>query len=372
MNLLLAATFCAVALTSAPQFHEDHVFPPEKVHNHSATLVETPEGNLLVAWFHGRGEKTDDTLILLGARKEKGAAQWSRPFLLADNPGLPDQNPVLFIDPEGRLYLWWISSLANTRETFLLQYRTATDYEGPGAPKWDWNGNILEQPIGLADAMATMAAVTETLRFYPAVMKVPVRQPLVLAKALSSLAVVSGNRVSLGAGLSPWKEDFTFNGVDFDNRGKLFDECLEIIRAAMSGDYFEYQSDNFSIGRCKLSPSPTAPVPLLIGGHAKPALRRAARLGDGWVSANSDYDTLKELLQTLAEFRREYGTDERTRFEIHAFDVTARSLDDYKRLEALGVTDICVNPWNPYDPEITLGKKLAGIEAFAQGIISRY
>lgn len=221
-------------------------------------------------------------------------------------------------------------------------------------------------------AMATMAAVTETLRFYPAVMKVPVRQPLVLAKALSSLAVVSGNRVSLGAGLSPWKEDFTFNGVNFDNRGKLFDECLEIIRAAMSGDYFEYQSDNFSIGRCKLSPSPTAPVPLLIGGHAKPALRRAARLGDGWVSANSDYDTLKELLQTLAEFRREYGTDERTRFEIHAFDVTARSLDDYKRLEALGVTDICVNPWNPYDPEITLGKKLAGIEAFAQGIISRY
>lgn len=221
-------------------------------------------------------------------------------------------------------------------------------------------------------AMATMAAVTETLRFYPAVMKVPVRQPLVLAKALSSLAVVSGNRVSLGAGLSPWKEDFTFNEVDFDNRGQIFDECLEIIRAAMSGDYFEYQSDNFSIGRCKLSPSPTAPVPLLIGGHAKPALRRAARLGDGWVSANSDYDTLKELLQTLAEFRREYGTDERTRFEIHAFDVTARSLDDYKRLEALGVTDICVNPWNPYDPEITLGKKLAGIEAFAQGIISRY
>lgn len=221
-------------------------------------------------------------------------------------------------------------------------------------------------------AMATMAAVTETLRFYPAVMKVPVRQPLVLAKALSSLAVVSGNRVSLGAGLSPWKEDFTFNGVDFDNRGKVFDECLEIIRAAMSGDYFEYQSEHFSIGRCKLSPSPTAPVPLLIGGHAKPALRRAARLGDGWVSANSDYDTLKELLQTLAEFRREYGTDERTRFEIHAFDVTARSLDDYKRLEALGVTDICVNPWNPYDPEITLGKKLAGIEAFAQGIISRY
>lgn len=221
-------------------------------------------------------------------------------------------------------------------------------------------------------AMAGMAAVTQTLRFYPAVMKVPVRQPLVLAKALSSLAVVSGNRVSLGAGLSPWKEDFTFNGVDFDKRGKLFDECLEIIRAAMTGDYFEYQSDNFAIGRCKLSPTPSGNVPILIGGHAKPALRRAARLGDGWVSANSDYDTLKDLLGTLAEFRQEFATDERTDFEVHAFDVTARGPEDYQRLVDLGVTDICVNPWNPYDPDITLEKKLAGIEGFAKVIIERF
>lgn len=221
-------------------------------------------------------------------------------------------------------------------------------------------------------AMATMAAVTKTLRFYPAVMKVPVRQPLVLAKALSSLAVVTGNRVSLGAGLSPWKEDFTFNGVDFDGRGKLFDECLEIIRAAMSGGYFEHQSDNFSIGRCKLSPVPTETVPILVGGHAKPALRRAARLGDGWVSANTDYETLQSLLSTLSELRQEYGTDDRTNFQVHAFDVTARSIDDYKRLEALGVTHACVNPWNPYDPDITSDKKLAAIEGFAKAIIENY
>jgi probable F420-dependent oxidoreductase len=221
-------------------------------------------------------------------------------------------------------------------------------------------------------AIATMAAVTKKLRFYPAVMKVPVRQPLVLAKALSSLAVVSDNRVSLGAGLSPWKEDFTFNGVDFDGRGKLFDECLEIIRAAMSGNYFEHQSDNFAIGRCKLSPAPSKNVPFLIGGHAKPALRRAARIGDGWVSANTDYETLQGLLSELAEMRREYGTDERTNFEIHAFDVYARSIDDYRQLEQLGVTDICVTPWNPYDPGINRDKKLAAIESFAKVIIENY
>ncbi len=161
MHLFLAGALCAMAFTAAPQFYEEHVFPPEKVHNHSSTIVETPNGNLLVAWFHGRGEKTDDTLILLGARKEKGSSQWSRPFLLADNPGLPDQNPVLFIDPQGKLYLWWISSLANTRESFLLQYRTSMDYEGPGVPEWDWNGTILEQPIDLAGTMEKMAAGVE-------------------------------------------------------------------------------------------------------------------------------------------------------------------------------------------------------------------
>src|SRR5713226_289261 len=59
-------------------------------------------------------------------------------------------------------------------------------------------------------AIAWMAAVTKTLRFYPAVMKVPVRQPLVLAKALSSLAVISGNRVSHGAGWGRWREDFIY------------------------------------------------------------------------------------------------------------------------------------------------------------------
>ena len=221
-------------------------------------------------------------------------------------------------------------------------------------------------------AMTAMATVTSTLRFYPAVLKVPVRQPLLLAKSLSSLAVMSNNRISLGAGLSPWKEDFTFNGVDFDKRGKLLDECIDIIRSALGGDYFEFESENYSIGRCKMSPAPSAPVPILIGGHAKPALRRAARAGDGWVSANSDYDSLKEIIATLQGFRQEYGTADNAGFEIHAFDVTARSLDDYRRLAELGVTDICVNPWNPYDPSVDRGTKLAKIEGFAERIISNF
>ena len=216
-------------------------------------------------------------------------------------------------------------------------------------------------------AIAGMAAVTQRIRFYPGVLKVPVRQPLVLAKALGSVAVMSGNRVSLGAGLSPWKEDFSYNGVEFEQRGKLMDECLEIIRAALSGDYFSYHSSNFDIGEVKLSPSPSQPVPILIGGHARPALRRAARLGDGWISANSDHETLRALIAQLDEFRRQYP--QRTEFEIHALDSNLRSLDDCKRLAELGVTDICVTPWNPYKSDLSLQDKLDAIDRFASEII---
>ncbi len=188
-------------------------------------------------------------------------------------------------------------------------------------------------------AMTWMAAVTKTLRFFCAVMKIPVRQPLILAKGLSSLAVVSGNRVSLGAGLSPWREDFSYNGMNFDKRGVLMDECIEIIRGALRGEYFEFHSENYDIGPMKLNPVPDKPVPVLIGGHSKPALRRTARIGDGWISANVDTNELKALIGQLNALRAQYGTLDKPDFEIHAMDVGASAPDDYKRLADLGVTD---------------------------------
>jgi probable F420-dependent oxidoreductase len=189
-------------------------------------------------------------------------------------------------------------------------------------------------------AMSWMAAVTKTLRFYPAVMKVPVRQPLVLAKALSSLSVISGNRVSLGAGLSPWREDFSYNGLDFEKRGTLMDECIAIIRGAMSGRYFEFHSQNHDIGPIKLNPVPDRPVPILYGGHSKAALARAARLCDGWISANADTDALKAMIGQLNALRERYGTLNRPDYEIHVMDVTASTADDYRRLADLGATDM--------------------------------
>jgi probable F420-dependent oxidoreductase len=219
-------------------------------------------------------------------------------------------------------------------------------------------------------SMSWMAAVTSRIRFYPSVMKVPTRQPLVLAKALSSLAVMSGERILLGAGLSPWKEDFTFNGVDFAKRGRLMDECIAILRGAMTGKYFEYHSENYDFGLMKMFPVPSRPVPILIGGHSKPALTRAARLGDGWIAANTDFETLKSLLRQLQELRQAHGTHGRTDFEIHGFDVAAQTPADFKRLGELGVTDACVAPWG-FDPSTPLPAQLDGLRRFGDSVISR-
>lgn len=219
-------------------------------------------------------------------------------------------------------------------------------------------------------AIAGMAAVTSRIRFYPGVLKVPVRQPLLLAKSIASLAVMSGNRYALGAGISPWEEDFVYNGVPFEDRGTRMDECIEIIRGALTGDFFEFHGKHYDFGPMKMCPVPNQPVPILIGGHAKPALARAARIGDGWISANTDLDTLKSLIGQLDALRGEFGTRNKADFEIHAFDANARTPDDFKRLRDIGVTDICASAWNVYDASADRKQKLDGIVRFADEIIA--
>ncbi len=220
-------------------------------------------------------------------------------------------------------------------------------------------------------ALSGIAAVTSKLRLVPGVLKVPVRQPLILAKSVNSLAVVSNNRLVLGAGLSPWKEDFTYNGANYDKRGKLFDECIAIIRGAMRGEYFEYHSDNYDFGPMKMCPVPSQPVPFIIGGHARPALARAARIGDGWMSANTDFADLKRMIEELNALRTEYGTQNREDFQIFGNDMNARSVDDYRRVADLGVTDICAMPWNVYDATDNLQLKLDGLRHFADTVIAK-
>lgn len=254
-----------------------------------------------------------------------------------------------------------------------LFFPKETESEYPYADTQKVRQAIGQEPfIDPIVAMSWMAAVTQRVRFYPAVLKVPVRQPLVLAKALGSLAVMSGNRIALGAGLSPWKEDFTYNGVPFEPRGRIMDDCIAIIRGALSGEFFEFHSEHFDIGPMKITPVPDQPLPILIGGHSKPALARAARLGDGWISANADRRAIKGMIGQLNALRAEHGTLERTDYEIHVSDVTAQRLDDFRELAGIGVTDAGVTPWNMYDASLDLQTKLDRIRRFGDAVIAKF
>lgn len=146
--LLLACCICCLQklISQSPIVGSTLIFPLQNEHVHASSLVALPNGDFLVAWFQGSGERTADDVRIMGARLRKGEKNWSSPFLMADTRGLPDCNPVLFLNRSGKLFLVWIAVQANRWEQSILRFRTATDYLKPGAPNWAWQDNILLKP----------------------------------------------------------------------------------------------------------------------------------------------------------------------------------------------------------------------------------
>ncbi len=226
------------------------------------------------------------------------------------------------------------------------------------------------EPFSLIPAMG---AVTETLRFTTFVVKLPIRHPVLVAKQAASVAVLTGNRFGFGVGTSPWPEDYDICDVPWERRGKRMDEMLDIIRGLTSPGYFAYEGEIFQLQSVKMSPTPTEPVPLLIGGHTEPALRRAARMGDGWMHAGGDPDELTRCLDRLAELRKENERDHLP-FEVHVISFDAWSVDGVRRLEDLGVTDAIVGFRDAYQPgpdTQPLADKVTAINQFADQVIQR-
>jgi predicted neuraminidase len=132
---------------AGPQYSSELIFPIESWHNHSSSIVETPKGDLLVCWFHGSGERTADDVVIRGARWSRAGRTWSQPFLMADAPGFPETNPVLFVDRRERLLFFWPLIIAHRWETALMKYRISTDYEqAAGPPAWAFQDNIVLAP----------------------------------------------------------------------------------------------------------------------------------------------------------------------------------------------------------------------------------
>jgi hypothetical protein len=150
------------------------------------------------------------------------------------------------------------------------------------------------------------------------------------------------------------------------------DEAVDIVRGLSAGGYFEYHGECYDIRSVKMSPVPSEPLPILVGGHATPALRRAARC-DGWLHGGGDPADLPGLLTKLHQLREEEGTADKP-FEVHVISVDAFSLDGIRRLEEEGVTDVIVGFRWPYEvgPDVEpLQAKLDNLRRFADDVIAK-
>ena len=237
-------------------------------------------------------------------------------------------------------------------------------------------GNFLDgvpflEPFSIIPAIA---AVTEKLEFSTSVYKLAPRQAVTTAKFVTTLGVMTNNRFHFGVGVSPWYEDFLATGERWEKRGKRMDEQIDIIKGLMNGDYFSYKGEFYDIPELKLCPAPSKPVPILIGGHSKLALKRAARVGDGWISAGLNLEETKILIDQINDFRNEFGTLGHPNYQFQVMGEAAYSPDGIKQLEELGATEVIVAFRNTYEggpDERTLEGMIAEINWYAEEVINK-
>jgi probable F420-dependent oxidoreductase len=219
-----------------------------------------------------------------------------------------------------------------------------------------------------------MAAQTTTLKFSTSVMKLPIRNPVLVAKSLTSMAVLIGEgRFLFGIGLSPWEEDFAATGTDFHTRGKRMDQMIEIIRGLSTGEYFGYESEYYKIPPIKLCPVPSKPVPILYGSHSDAGLRRTARLCDGWISAGGSANEIGDMVGKMKDYRAEYGRSD-TPFDVQVMSQDSYTADGVKRLEDLGANECLVAFRNAYaggPDERTLDQMIGEMHHYAETVMTK-
>lgn len=219
-------------------------------------------------------------------------------------------------------------------------------------------------------SIPALAAATERIRFVTSVMKTPLREPLLVAKTVGSIAAMFPGRLDLGVGLSWIPEEFAWLGQEMRTRGRRLDEQIDILRLAFAGGWFEFHGDHYDFGRLRMEPSPTAPVPILVGGHSDAALRRAVGRGDGWLGAQLDHDAIVEVIARLDRTLDAAGRD-RDGFVVSATPLVAARPEPMLDLAAAGLTGIMTMPWyfRPGDPNDP-GHQDESIAWFAETVIA--
>ncbi|MEX1007723.1 MAG: LLM class F420-dependent oxidoreductase [Acidimicrobiia bacterium] len=252
---------------------------------------------------------------------------------------------------------------------------TPYPYSADGKPIWPpetaWPDNWV--------TIGAMAAVTEQLQFGTSVYIAPARDLFTVAKQVGTAAVLSGNRVNLGVGAGWMREEFAQTGQRYDNRGRRLNEMIAALRALWSGGWVEYHGEHYDFDPLQIEPSPTQPVPIWCGGHSRPALRRAARLCDGWLGNAYPIEECERYVGLLQKELDEAGRAGEP-FEIILGVQAAPTPDVCERMAAIGVTGLMCVPWMQMLPDdhgeiagaqrgTEIGRKIEATHLFAEQVI---
>jgi len=213
-------------------------------------------------------------------------------------------------------------------------------YTPDGSRMWDADTPWVDPLI----AAAAMGAVTSKIRFYTNVMKLGSRNPLLLARQVGSVANLTNNRFGFGVGIGWAPEEFEWCGVPYARRGARVDEMIEVIKLVLGGGMVEFHGEFYDFDRLQMSPAPSEPVPFYVGGHTDVALKRAARIGDGWTSAMMTLQQLSDTITRINELRAEYRRGDRP-FEFQAVCIDKFGVDGHREMAQAGITDNIVIPW---------------------------
>jgi probable F420-dependent oxidoreductase len=249
---------------------------------------------------------------------------------------------------------------------------SAYPYQDDGQAFWTADTPWIDSWV----AIAAMAAVTERVRFSHAIYVFPLRNPVEVAKLAGSAAVMSGGRVALGAGVGWMAEEFEILGEDYTTRGRRTDEGFEVCRKLWTGEKVSHDGEFYSFPPVTMSPAPPGgSMPIWIGGHSEPALRRSAR-NDGWVGNAYPLDEADAVLDRLDAHLRANGRHLGDGYEC-ILGIYSLDPDDFRRFAERGVTGFLAAPamLAGYDAEakgeaVTLEARLAAVARFGQDVIA--
>ncbi len=243
--------------------------------------------------------------------------------------------------------------------------KTPYPYTEDGKPRWepftDWPDPWV--------SVGAMAAVTERVHFVTGVYVLPMRNPFVVAKAVGTAAAISKNRLTLGIGTGWMEDEFDLLEQPFRRRGQRTDEMIEVLRKIWAGGMVEHHGEFYDFARLEMSPAPSEPVPIIVGGLSDRALKRAAMVGDGWISDRHSTEELRGYLAKLAALRKD-SPRSNVPMQVMVSCMDAFDKDAYRRLEDIGVTHLTTKPWVFYGgEEDDLAAKLDGVKRFADEMI---